>query len=339
MNQPTKTDPDPTRSPTATDGAPELIERYVREVARRLPAKQRADVVRELRSSLLDALDDRFGPGATWAQAAILLRENGSPKQVAASYRPEDGYLIGPEWYPAFSLVLRIVLAAFSGALVLASALAVVTRPASEVGGILLGLVNGIVHGGLIAFAIVVGIFHLLQRTEKPPIELGDGWDPVELPPATECDAAGRGEAIAGVIAPPVFLAVLYLFRNVIGIWMPGARQPLLNDIFLAHLPWIAAALLAGMPINAWLVWRHRWSWITRTARLAVDLFAVWVLYRIAADVNAARGELVGAGLDERVADSIGWMAWSIPAFVGLVILIETGKVASCHLRHRAGAV
>jgi hypothetical protein len=294
-----------------TDGAPELIERYVREVARRLPAKQRADVVRELRSSLLDALDDRFGPDATWAQAAILLRENGSPKQVAASYRPEDLYLIGPEWYPAFSLVLRIVLTAFSGALVLASALAVVTRPASEVGGVLLSLVNGIVHGGVIAFAIVTAIFHLLQRTEKPPVDFGDAFDPDDLPPAVECDAAGRGEAIAGLIAPPVFLA---------------------------HLPWISAALLAGMPINAWLIWRHRWSWASRAARLAADLFAVWVLYRIAADVAAAHSELAAAGLPEGVVDSIGWTALAIPAIVGIVILIETGKVAFCHLRHRAPA-
>lgn len=332
------TDRTTTNRETPADSAPELIERYVREVARRLPAKQRADVVRELRSSLLDALEDRFGPAPTWTQAAILLREIGPPKKVAASYRPEERYLIGPEWFPAFSLVVRIVLAALSGALVLASALAVVTRPAGEIGGILLGLVDGIFHGGLIAFAIVAGIFHLLQRTEKPPVEIGEGWDPADLPPATECDAVGRVEAIAGVIAPPIFLALLYLFRNVIGIPVPGDAPPLLNDVFLAHLPWLSAAALAGMAVHAVLVWRHRWGWATRAANLAADLFSLWVLYRIAADVAAERAALTAAGLPEGLIASVGWMVWSVPAAVGLAILLETGKVAFCHLRQRTAA-
>lgn len=330
--------PTKTKSARAGDGAPELIERYVQEVARRLPARQRTDVVRELRSSLLDELDDRFGPGATWTQAAILLRESGPPRQVAASYRPEHGYLIGPEWFPAFSLVLRIVLAAIAGLLVLASAVAVATRPASEVGGILLGLVSGMVDGGLTAFAIVVAVFYLLQRTEKPPADRADAWVPEELPPAIECDAAGRGEAIAGVIAPPVVLALLYLFRDAIGIYVSGVEGPLLNDVFLAHLPWFAAALLGGMAVHAVLVWRHRWSWTTRAADLAVDLFAVWVLYRMAAEVAASRGELAAAGVTGRAIDIVVAMAWGIPAIVGLVILIESAKIARCHLRHRTAA-
>lgn len=333
------TDRPTTNHETDSDSAPELIERYVREVTRRLPAKQRADVVRELRSSLLDALEDRFGPAPTWTQAAILLREYGPPKKVAASYRPEDRYLIGPEWFPAFSLVLRIVLAALSGALVLASALALATRPAGEIGGILLGLVDGLVDGGLISFAIVVAVFHLLQRTEKPPVEISEDWDPAALPPATECDAVGRGEAITGVIVPPIFLALLYLFRDVIGIPVPGGGPPLLNDIFLAHLPWLSAAVLAGMAVHAVLVWRHRWGWVTRGANLAVDLFALWVLYRIAAGVAAERAALTAAGLPEGVIQSIGWIVWSVPAAVALAILLENGKVAFCHLRQRTAVV
>ncbi len=332
------TDRTTTNPETPADSAPELIERYVREVARRLPAKQRADVVRELRSTLLDALEDRFGPAPTWTHAAILLREYGPPKKVAASYRPEDRYLIGPEWFPAFSLVVRIVLAALSGALVLASALALVTRPAGEIGGILLGLVEGLVDGGLIAFAIVVGVFHLLQRTEKPPVEFGEGWDPAELPPATECDAVGRGEAIAGVVVPPIFLGLLYLFRDVIGVPVPGGGPPLLNDVFLVHLPWLAASALAGMAVHAVLVWRHRWGWATRAANLAADLFALWVLSRIALDVAAERAALAAAGMPEGVIQSIGWIVWSVPAAVGLAILLETGKVAACHLRQRTAA-
>lgn len=318
---------------TPTDSAPELIERYVREVARRLPAKQRGDVARELRSSLLDALDDRFGPQATWAQAAVLLREHGSPRTIAASYRPA-GYLVGPEWYPAFALVLRVVLSVLAGVVVVASAIAVFTRPASAVAGALAGVVGTLVESGLIAFALVVAIFHLLQRTEAPPSRPAGGWDPEDLPPVRECDVAGRFEAIAGVIAAPVFLALLYVFRDAVGLPAPGGGRLLLNDVFLAYLPWFSVALLLGMAVHAVLVWRGRWSWPTRAAKLAVDLFAVWVLYRMAAGVAARRPELAAAGLQEGLVEVIGWLAYGIPAIVAVVTLIELGKVAYCHLRH-----
>jgi hypothetical protein len=317
---------------TQSDNAPALIERYVREVARRLPPKQRGDVSRELRSSLLDALDDRFGPQASWVQAAVLLREHGSPRTVAASYRPVD-YLVGPEWYPAFALVLRVVLAVLAGVLVVGSAITVFTRPASGVGSALVGVVGTSLQGGLIAFALIVGIFHLLQQTEEP-FRLVKGWDPEDLPPVRECDVAGRFEAIAGVIAAPVFLALLYIFRDAIGLPVEGGGRPLLNDVFLAYLPWFSAALLAGMAVHAVLVWRGRWSWPTRAAKLTVDLFAVWVLYRVAAGVAARQPELTAAGLPDGFVEVIGWLACGIPAIVAVVTLIELGKVAYCHLRH-----
>lgn len=62
----------------------ELIERYVHEVGRRLPKKQRADVEAELRSLLMDALEARAGaaPAAgapSEADQAAVLVEFGPP--------------------------------------------------------------------------------------------------------------------------------------------------------------------------------------------------------------------------------------------------------------------
>lgn len=321
---------------TKNGSASELIGRYVHEVTRRLPPKQRADVGRELRSSLLDALEDRFGAEPTWVQAAILLRETGPPARVAASYRPADRYLVGPEWYPAFTLVLRIVLGALVTVLTVATAVTLLLGPAAEVGARLAGFLPATLESGLIAFAIVVAVFHLLQRTEAPPEPASGSWDPEELPPVRACDVAGRFEAITEVVVPPAFLAVLYLFRDGIGIPVAGDGPPLLNDVFLRYLPWLAAATLLGMAVNAWLVWRGRWSWTSRGANLATDLFALWVLWRIAAEVAARRPDLAAAGLPEVAITAVEWTAWSIPIFVAAVILIETGKVAVCHLRREA---
>ncbi len=93
----------------------DLIERYVQEVARRLPRKQRDDVARELRSSLEDSLESRAGVPLEQVeeeQAVELLLEFGTPQKVAASYRPGPDFLIGPGLYPSFVKTMKICLAA-----------------------------------------------------------------------------------------------------------------------------------------------------------------------------------------------------------------------------------
>lgn len=66
-------------------------EAYLREVAATMPGPRRArsDIVAELRSGLLDAIDARRSAGLT-AQAATeaAITEFGSPRQVARAFRP-----------------------------------------------------------------------------------------------------------------------------------------------------------------------------------------------------------------------------------------------------------
>jgi hypothetical protein len=99
-----------------------LIERYVREVERHLPKQQRSDVAAELRSLLEDALNDRAlsaGRPPDEDLAVEALREFGEPEEVAERYLPSDRYLIGPRLFPAYLLVVRIVLIAVGGIMLL----------------------------------------------------------------------------------------------------------------------------------------------------------------------------------------------------------------------------
>ena len=69
-----------------------VLDAYVDQVAARLPGPPRArrDIVAELRSGLLDAVDAHHGaglPAATAAEAAVT--EFGDPRLVADAFRPE----------------------------------------------------------------------------------------------------------------------------------------------------------------------------------------------------------------------------------------------------------
>ena len=89
-----------------------LLDRYMQEISNNLPAKKQADLTAEIRSLIEDTLDDRSqveGRPVDEEMVAGVLKEFGSPEKVAASYLPER-YLVGPQLYPTYMLVLRIVL-------------------------------------------------------------------------------------------------------------------------------------------------------------------------------------------------------------------------------------
>ena len=77
----------------------ELIERYVHQVGRYLPSKERAEIQAELRSQIQDQLEDRYEGAPTQTDVAAVLKELGDPRRMAASYGGEQ-YLVGPDLYP-----------------------------------------------------------------------------------------------------------------------------------------------------------------------------------------------------------------------------------------------
>ncbi len=91
----------------------ELIDRYVYEVGRQLPRKNRADIQVELQSTLVDTLEARVQGEPSQEDVVELLKEFGPPQKVAASYWPQGQYLIGPNLYPLFRMVLGIALIVF----------------------------------------------------------------------------------------------------------------------------------------------------------------------------------------------------------------------------------
>lgn len=305
-----------------------LIERYVSEIARRLPKRQREDVQQELRSALGDALDSRVEGEATEEEIVELLLEFGSPEVVAASYRPESQYLIGPALYPTFRTVTGVVVMVLAGLVVVGFAIDLAVDP-PQGGGVLvslLGLVTGIWDTALSAFAIIVLIFALLQRFAGDESE-GESWDPRELPDLSDHDVVGRGEAIVGIVLPIVFLALMNLLRGHFGVMVEPGGELLLNDVFQDNLPWLNLALGLGIILNAVLLRTGRWHWPTRLFNWAIDLYWIWALIKISREVVVRKTELVAAGTPEPEAGMLIWAVTLVPWIVGLLVAWGVAKV------------
>src|SRR5688572_16186169 len=89
-----------------------LIDRYIAEVGRHLPEKDRSDIEAEIRSLIEDMLEERGRTVKTADEKvrAETLEQLGDPQLLAAKYSPPKRYLIGPEWYEGYVKVLQRVL-------------------------------------------------------------------------------------------------------------------------------------------------------------------------------------------------------------------------------------
>lgn len=184
--------------------AGELIDRYVYDVTRRLPQEQRADIDKELRSLIDDMLAARgCGDEPSADDVTAVLKELGSPHGLAAKYRGTQRYLIGPDYFDIYWLVLRIVLAATGFGLVVALIVTSVVTPPQNAFSVAGQTLGGIFSGMVQAFAFVTIVFALIDRFgKKAP---GIDWSPSDLPPVppvNQRDAGriNRADPIAGLI-------------------------------------------------------------------------------------------------------------------------------------------
>lgn len=253
----------------------ELIERYLQETRRHLPRKNRDDILAELRSSLEDAVEDRWGGDPTQAQTAEVLKEFGSPREVAASYHPRSNYLIGPALFPLFRMVAGITLAAVLGAQLLAWMVAIF------IGGDSFApweAISGFLNSIPMTLGWVVAVFYLLQRAEVKPDRKEESWDPAELPEVQESDEIKRGELITGIIFSVLVLVLFAFFPDWVGFAVTEEWEFYTNPVILRHLGWIMASLLAGITLNIYLLWQGRWTPLSRILKIAVNVFSIAVL-------------------------------------------------------------
>ncbi len=263
----------------------ELIERYLQAVGRALPGSQREDILAELRTALYDSLDGEEKPSE---QSVVeLLKKMGPPQKVAASYYPVGQYLIGPALYPLFKMVLWIVLAAVTGAQLLAILLTLVlgARPLE-----FSATFGGIFNSLLPAFGSVVLIFWILQRREVKPA-MDETFDPRALPPLEgEGKPVSRTEKVVSIIFGVGFLAFFAsLVQN--GTFDQGFFA---NPVILAYFPWIALSMALTITVDVLLLMQGRWQFVTRLIDLGANLFSLWVLGLV---IQGQQALLAAAGL------------------------------------------
>ena len=260
-----------------------LTDRYVTATVRSLDDEQRAEVERELRTTIEDMIDGRVEAGAasrTDAERAVLA-ELGDPVRLAAGYSGRPLYLIGPSVYPQWRRTLTLLLSAL---VPLVTAINLVVRlfvddvAQDGFGPVVVGaLTTGFIVAVNVVFWVTV-VFALAERGRVTDVELE--WNPDQLPDDDGTGRVGLGETVASVgFLVAAGLAIVWQ-QTSSPVTSGGESVPVLDpDLWSGALPWLLL-VLAGQAVVAVVAHRRgRWSTGLAAANMALDLaFALPVL-------------------------------------------------------------
>ncbi len=246
-----------------TKAAKELLERYLLGVKRELIGKEREDITAEIESYLYDLLAERFTEEQEIGEQEMeaVLKEMGSPRKVAARYRPQRA-LIGARIFPIYTLVLRIVVAVVIGGMTLAFIISSIVGQPAGAGLHVWEWLGSIGSGALSAFGMVTIVFAIIERTNEKraldEIEDMNTLDIADLPqlPEEQKEVKRVGKALE-ILLGIVGLAFFTYMRSTAG-FVPYRTNlseqahmvPFFSDSFVKMIPFILALTAVDLARN-----------------------------------------------------------------------------------------
>jgi hypothetical protein len=227
----------------------DLIKRYTYAVTQKLPESQRADIEKELNGLIEDMLEARIqGHEATEKEVEQVLVELGSPSALADKYRGHKLYLISPEGYPFYSMIVKIVIGSIALAMLVVFVIETIATPPQALDHFV-SFLTATFSAEIQAFAWVTIIYGLIDRAriqKGEPIDADHEWKISDLPQLPEDEVAiKRGDPIAGIIFTVIFAVLIVSATQLFGLWVLDGNHttvvvPFFNmAVFQSFVPYI----------------------------------------------------------------------------------------------------
>lgn len=310
-----------------------LLDRYMSAVAHHLPENRRDEITRELRSNILDQLESlaEANQEPSEAQVAQILNSMGHPQKVANQFLPPQ-QLVSEELFPFYKQILGYaLLIVFLVGLIKLSVGFISNSyvPLAEMAvGYTFGLFTHFVSQGLLAFAIVTGIFYVLSNPPggTPMLQPYRCWRAEQLPPIVHQWQRLGTCNLASEIGLNI-LVLLVLFHQ---LWMP--QEQLQNiDVKISDgaEPWLyllGVLTLASLTLNLWNIRYGYWTGSKLIINILLNVLSVVVFF-----ILSGKPELFLAG-EKLNPDRLGLVeAINVSFKIGFVIaalwlLYEIGR-------------
>lgn len=267
-----------------------MIDRYIYAVTQKLPQSQREDIADELHSLIEDMLDERVqGKNITNKEVEEVLMELGNPKLLAQKYRGTKKYLIGPDFFDSYLIVLKIALISTFTAIFLNFIIHCVINPVSILDHFtefIVGLVTALPAAfGWTTFGFAIPDY--FGEIKSKNLEIGMEWKPSDLPPIPDkkrqikyCDS------ILGIAFYTLFIIIFVFSNEYLGIWIfhdefSGVVPFLNRETFSSSLLFIILILGIGIIKECLKLVYGKWTYklVTYTALVnLVSIIAVFIM-------------------------------------------------------------
>lgn len=302
-----------------------LRERYIQEVARHLPQKQRIGVAEQLRTSIGGAVENRAVSGAdTKATEWQILTELGDPAILADKHRGHEPYLIGPRYFPTYVALVRRLLTIIPPIIGVVVVLAQLISTDSLISSFTSGVWAAFQSAIHVLFWVTL-VFVIIERTSsRTPAKFPAQWTPDRLPDRSRAAHIGVGEFVGG-IAGIAFLAALVLWQRAnspfvsidgapIAFFEPGLWTGWIYAIFVA-LGALVAVEIAKFFVGHWTV---PLAW----ANAGVNALFVAVLAALTYADRLVNPEFIGAIVTETASPELGAFLERISANMWAIVAV-----------------
>jgi hypothetical protein len=208
-----------------------LINRYIAEVGRHLPEKDRADIEAEIRSMLEDMVDERSkhtGQPVDEKMIAGILEELGDPRALAGKYTPSKRYLIGPGWYDVYIKTLQRVLYTVLPIFAAVTFILTLTREPLDFINAVGEAVGSAFNVGLQILFWVTIVFVFMERSEAIPnaslSQTARKWTVAQLPELPRKRQISIGESLMNIAT--IFFVITAVLLPALLNWLQGESGP-----------------------------------------------------------------------------------------------------------------
>lgn len=315
----------------------ELVTRYISQVSRRLPRKDRDDVARELNSLLretLEAREDEVGHPLSPAATAIVLKEFGSPDEISKQYSPRPNYLIGPKLFPVFLLTVKAVVGGSFGLAGLVTAVSVIFGKVANPWAVAGSFAEIFFHLAYSLLTAAVVVFAILERFGPEEIKefSGTDWDPFDLPESDERQEISMFGTYFNIYGVIVLMLWFNFFPDWVGMLVIQGESGS-NFVTLAEmgitLPLIFINLwwLADLGLNLLLIKRGRWTADTHWFRALLGFAGAAIFGLILSNVLVAvKSEVFATAIGNEALARV--FAMGLPIVCGIIIVTSIGGAA-----------
>jgi len=273
----------------------ELIGRYVYAVTSRLPAGQRADIERELRGLIEDMREERSQGREDHATLTEeVLTALGHPGKMAAQYRETKRYLIGPELFDTYWVVMKVVaILSLIGVTIAFGIQLILDLSSTE--QLFVKYIGLLFEVGVHAVTWVTLVFAIREYIGVKAADMGrkkkGAWHPSQLPSIPDTGSRIR---ISGSIVSMmfyIFFFVIFVYSNLFGIFLHVGTSaykyiPFWNqDVVRQVLPFFYGLLVLFLLREVIKLLIGQWTTKLSLYTLVVDA-AIFIIYVVLSPIN-----------------------------------------------------